>query len=84
MPTTNPQPPTHEQITERARRYYEQAGSPEGRDDEFWLQAEQDLRNESNGSNGNGEKATSKQGQSQGQGQGQGTTSKRNEPQRKG
>jgi hypothetical protein len=81
MPTTHPQPPTHEQISERARRYYEDAGSPEGRDDEFWLQAEQDLRKESNGSsNGNGEKAASKQGQSQGQG----ATPKRSEPQRRG
>jgi hypothetical protein len=76
MPTTNPQTPTHEQITERARRYYEDAGCPDGRDEEFWLRAEQDLRNESNG--GNGERASSKQNQSQG------ATSRRSEAQRKG
>lgn len=34
----------HEQIAQLARRYWEQAGQPTGRDLEFWLQAEEELR----------------------------------------
>ena len=37
--------PTKEQITHRAYQLWEQAGKPEGRDDEFYHLAEQDLRN---------------------------------------
>jgi hypothetical protein len=37
------QNPTEEQIRARAHELWEQAGKPEGRDDEFWLPAEKDL-----------------------------------------
>jgi hypothetical protein len=36
--------PADAQIRHRARQLWEQAGGPEGRDDEFWFQAEQELR----------------------------------------
>jgi hypothetical protein len=32
-----------ERIRERAKQIWEQAGKPEGRDEEFWLQAEQQI-----------------------------------------
>jgi hypothetical protein len=51
MATTTPYQPTREEITARARRYFEESGAPEGRDDEFWLRAEQDLMNEERQSN---------------------------------
>ena len=38
--------PTKEQITNRAYELWEQAGKPEGRDEEFYLQAEQELQEE--------------------------------------
>jgi hypothetical protein len=38
--------PTQEQITHRAYELWEQAGKPDGRDQEFYHQAEQELRNE--------------------------------------
>lgn len=38
--------PTEQEIRERAHRLWEQAGKPEGRDEEFWQAAEQELRNE--------------------------------------
>ena len=38
--------PTEQDIRERAHRLWEQAGRPEGRDDEFWHAAEQELRNQ--------------------------------------
>ncbi|PSO21590.1 DUF2934 domain-containing protein [Bradyrhizobium sp. MOS003] len=38
--------PTEQDIRERAHRLWEQAGRPEGRDEEFWSAAEQELRNE--------------------------------------
>ncbi len=37
--------PTKEQIIHRAYELWEQAGKPEGRDDEFYHLAEQELRN---------------------------------------
>jgi hypothetical protein len=42
--------PTEQEITEQeirecAHRLWEQAGKPEGREDEFWHAAEQELRN---------------------------------------
>jgi len=37
--------PTKEQIIHRAYELWEQAGKPEGRDDEFYQLAEQELRN---------------------------------------
>jgi Protein of unknown function (DUF2934) len=40
------QQPTDEQIRIRAHELWEQAGKPEGRDEEFYHQAEQELRNE--------------------------------------
>lgn len=36
--------PTHEEISTRARRLWENAGSPADRDLEFWLEAEAGLR----------------------------------------
>jgi hypothetical protein len=38
--------PTKEQITNRAYELWEQAGQPEGRDEEFYLQAEKELQEE--------------------------------------
>ncbi len=38
--------PTEQEIRERAHRLWEQAGKPEGREEEFWHAAEQELRNE--------------------------------------
>ncbi len=38
--------PTDEQIRTRAHELWEQAGKPQGREDEFWHQAEQELQNE--------------------------------------
>ena len=37
-------PITEEAIRARAHQLWEQAGRPEGRDPEFWLQAELDLK----------------------------------------
>ena len=37
--------PTKEQIIHRAYELWEQAGKPDGRDQEFYHQAEQELRN---------------------------------------
>jgi hypothetical protein len=42
---------THEEITQRAREIWERAGRPEGRDEEHWLQAEAELRQEKERSN---------------------------------
>jgi len=36
--------PSEDHIRARAHELWEQAGKPEGRDDEFWLQAEQALK----------------------------------------
>lgn len=38
--------PTDEQIRARAHELWEKAGKPEGRQDDFWHAAEQELRNE--------------------------------------
>lgn len=38
--------PSEQEIRERAHQLWERAGKPEGRDDEFWQAAEQELRNE--------------------------------------
>lgn len=38
--------PTHEEIQARAHRLWEQAGKPEGREQEFWQQAERELYQE--------------------------------------
>ena len=38
--------PTREQIIHRAYELWEQAGKPEGRDEEFYHQVEQELRNQ--------------------------------------
>jgi hypothetical protein len=35
-----------ERIKHRAREMWEMAGSPDGRDEEFWLKAEQEVRGE--------------------------------------
>lgn len=37
--------PTPEEITKRAYEIWEKNGQPEGRDEEFYHQAEQELRN---------------------------------------
>ena len=36
--------PTEQEIKERAHDLWERAGKPEGRQDEFWYRAEQELR----------------------------------------
>src|SRR5258706_14946744 len=38
--------PTDDQIRSRAHQLWEQAGKPEGREDEFWHQAEKELQEE--------------------------------------
>jgi Protein of unknown function (DUF2934) len=38
--------PTEKEIMKRAYALWEQNGKPEGREDEFWQLAEQELRNE--------------------------------------
>lgn len=38
-----PEPPTEKEISVRAYQLWEQAGCPEGRDKEFYLQAEKEL-----------------------------------------
>jgi Protein of unknown function (DUF2934) len=38
--------PTEKEITNRAYEIWERNGRPEGRDEEFWHLAEQELRNE--------------------------------------
>ena len=38
--------PTEQYIVARAYRLWEAAGMPEGKDEEFWRDAEQELRNE--------------------------------------
>ena len=38
--------PTEREIRERAHQIWEREGKPEGREDEFWKLAEQELRNE--------------------------------------
>jgi hypothetical protein len=38
--------PTEKEIKKRAYELWEEAGKPEGREDEFWQLAEQELRNE--------------------------------------
>lgn len=43
---TNPQSLTHEGIAACARQLWQAAGCPSGRDEEFWLHAEQQLKNE--------------------------------------
>jgi len=40
---------THEDISKRAREIWEREGRPQGRDMEHWLQAEAELRQQSNG-----------------------------------
>jgi hypothetical protein len=42
--------PTDEQIRERAYQLWEKLGKPEGRADDFWHMAEQDLLNENRNS----------------------------------
>ena len=38
--------PTETEIKNRAYEIWERNGKPEGKEDEFWQQAEQELRNE--------------------------------------
>jgi Protein of unknown function (DUF2934) len=42
--------PTEEQIRKRAFELWEQAGKPEGREDEFWHQAQRELQGTEEGS----------------------------------
>lgn len=44
--TKNESKPTHEQIQQRAYDLWEKAGHLQGRDEEYWLQAEAELRAE--------------------------------------
>lgn len=50
--------PTIDQIRKRAFELWEQAGKPEGRDEEFWRQAERDLSKEKKNGEGKEEKRT--------------------------
>jgi hypothetical protein len=43
-PPTPVSAPTYEQTADRARQLWEKNGTPEGRDVEFWLEAERQLR----------------------------------------
>ena len=45
LPESRMPEPTELEITERAFELWERAGRPEGRQDEFWCQAEHELRN---------------------------------------
>ena len=38
--------PTEQEVRERAHQIWERQGKPEGREEEFWKLAEQELRNE--------------------------------------
>jgi hypothetical protein len=54
--------PTQDAISDRARKLWQAAGSPEGQDLAFWLRAENELREESGNSDdlsSNDEKETS-------------------------
>jgi hypothetical protein len=42
--------PTHIDIVRRAYELWEQAGQPDGKDQEFYHQAKQEIRNEDKGS----------------------------------
>jgi hypothetical protein len=42
-------PPTEEQIRKRAFELWEQAGKPEGREDEFWQLAQRELQDAEEG-----------------------------------
>jgi hypothetical protein len=44
MNTPNPAPLTREAISARARQLWQIAGSPAGRDEEFWLAGQAELR----------------------------------------
>lgn len=55
------QNPSHDEISNRARDLWLSHGSPESRDEEFWLTAERELRNSPPG-NSNGLPATSGEG----------------------
>jgi hypothetical protein len=42
----NAYPPTHEDVARRAYEYWQQQGSPDGRDQEIWFEAERQLATE--------------------------------------
>lgn len=42
----NPVTPLHDDISERARQYWEDEGRPEGKAEEHWRRAEEELRNQ--------------------------------------
>jgi hypothetical protein len=44
--STDPPSPTHEQIAQRAHDLYVHSGCMPGREQEFWLEAERQLRDE--------------------------------------
>lgn len=47
--------PTEDQIRQRAQEIWERHHGPDGRDDEFWHQAEKELRSERGNSESNPE-----------------------------
>jgi hypothetical protein len=52
------QPPIdHDKIKQRALELWQQHGSPEGHESEFWLQAERELNGESDGNSRGGANA---------------------------
>lgn len=42
----NAYPPTHDHVARRAYEYWQQQGSPDGRDQEMWFEAERQLATE--------------------------------------
>jgi hypothetical protein len=44
--TTEKRSPTHDEIAQRAQELYVKSGYASGRDEEFWLEAEKQLREE--------------------------------------
>jgi hypothetical protein len=59
--TTQPHPGlSHDEIARLARRIWQQEGCQSGRDEEYWLQAEQQLRAISQQGNGQTHQASAK------------------------
>jgi hypothetical protein len=59
MPETTTDP-TEEQIADLARKFWEEEGQPEGKAEEHWTRAQEQLRNgsEAQGSDGNSQPAS--------------------------
>jgi hypothetical protein len=51
--------PSEEQIADLARKYWEEEGQPEGKADEHWTRAQEQLRNGATGAGSNGDSGQS-------------------------